>query len=47
VDVWRKKGNLKIWFCKEGPYRNQMLRMKVKFRWYLWLYFELQKPGTV
>ena len=47
VDVWRKKGNLKIWFCKDGPYRNQMLRMKVKFRWYLWLYFELQKPGTV
>jgi hypothetical protein len=46
VDVWRKKGNLKIWFCKEGPYRNQMLRLKVKFRWYLWLYFDLRKVQT-
>jgi hypothetical protein len=43
-DVWKKKGNLRIWFCKEGPYRNQMLRMKIKFRWYLSLLFDLQKP---
>lgn len=43
-DVWRKKGNLRIWFCKEGPYRNQMLRMKIKFRWYLSLLFDLKKP---
>lgn len=43
-DVWRKKGNLRIWFCKEGPLRNQMLRMKIKFRWYLTLNFDLQTP---
>ena len=43
-DVWKKKGNLRIWFCKEGPYRNQMLRMKIKFRWYLSLLFDLQRP---
>ena len=42
-DVWRKKGNVRIWFCKDGPHRNQMLRMKIKFRWYLWLYFDLKK----
>jgi hypothetical protein len=42
-DVWRKKGNVRVWFCKDGPYRNQMLRMKIKFRWYLWLYFDLKK----
>jgi hypothetical protein len=45
-DVWRKKGNVRIWFCKDGPYRNQMLRMKIKFRWYLWLHFDLQKAVT-
>jgi len=45
-DVWRKKGNLRIWFCKEGPYRNQMLRMKIKFRWYLSILFDLKKPAT-
>jgi hypothetical protein len=45
-DVWRKKGNLRIWFCKEGPYRNQMLRMKIKFRWYLSLLFDLKKPAA-
>lgn len=42
-DVWRKSGNIRIWFCKEGPYRNTLLRMKIKFRWYLWLYFNLQR----
>ena len=45
-EVWRKKGNLRIWFCKEGPYRNQMLRMRIKFRWYLSLVFDLQKNPT-
>ena len=45
-DVWRKKGNLRIWFCKEGPYRNQMLRMKIKFRWYLSILFDLKKTAT-
>ena len=42
-DVWKKSGNIRIWFCKEGPYRNTLLRMRIKFRWYLWLYFNLQK----
>ncbi len=42
-DVWRKKGNVRIWFCKDGAMRNQMLRLKIKFRWYLWLYFDLKK----
>jgi hypothetical protein len=42
-DVWRKKGNVRVWFCKDGPYRNEMLRMKIKFRWYLWLYFDLKR----
>jgi len=45
-DVWKKKGNLRIWFCKEGPYLNQMLRMKIKFRWYLSILFDLKKPAT-
>ncbi len=42
-DVWRKKGNVRVWFCKDGPYRNEMLQMQIKFRWYLWLYFDLKK----
>jgi hypothetical protein len=40
-DIWKKKGNIRIWFCKEGPFRNRMLKMRIKFRWYLWLYFDL------
>jgi hypothetical protein len=40
-DVWKKKGNIRIWFCKEGPFRNRMLKMRIKFRWYLWLSFDL------
>lgn len=42
-DVWRKKGNVRVYFCKNGPLRNRMLRMKIKFRWYLWLYFDIKK----
>ncbi|MGA2531707.1 MAG: hypothetical protein ABSG19_01580 [Candidatus Aminicenantales bacterium] len=42
-DVWKKKGNIRVWFCKNEPYRNEILRMKIKFRWYLWLYFDLKK----
>ena len=42
-DVWRKKGNVRLWFCKDGPYRNELLRMRIKFRWYLWLNFDRQK----
>jgi len=42
-EVWRKKGNVRFWFCKEGPFRNELLRLKIKFRWYLWLYFDLTK----
>lgn len=45
-DVWRKKGNLKIWFCKDGPYRNLILKMRIKLRWYLRLSFELERPGA-
>ncbi|HVP91114.1 MAG TPA: hypothetical protein VMS75_07860 [Terriglobales bacterium] len=42
-DVWRKKGNVRVWFAKDGPCRNEMLRMRIKFRWYLWLYFDRLK----
>jgi hypothetical protein len=42
-DVWRKKGNIRVWFCKTEPYRNKILQMRIKFRWYLWLYFDLKK----
>jgi hypothetical protein len=44
-DIWKKKGNITVWFCKDGPYRNRMLRMKIKFRWYLWLYIDLIPTG--
>jgi hypothetical protein len=42
-DIWRKKGNVRVWFAKDGPYRNEMVRMRIRFRWYLWLYFDRQK----
>ncbi len=46
-DVWKKKGNVRIWVAKDGPYRNTLLRIKIKFRWYLWLYMDLgQNPAA-
>ncbi len=44
-DVWRKKGNIRVWFCKDGPYRNRLLKVRIKFRWYLWLNIEMN-AGT-
>lgn len=41
-EIWRKKGNVRVWICKEGRFRNRLLRIKIKFRWFLWLYFNLE-----
>lgn len=45
-DVWKKKGNVRIWVAKDGPYRNTLLRIKIKFRWYLWLYMDMGQAAA-
>jgi len=35
--VKKKKGGIRIWLCKEGKYKNRILRLNIKYKWYLTL----------
>lgn len=37
----KKKGGIRVWLCKEGRYRNTVLRIHLKHTWYLTLKFDL------
>jgi hypothetical protein len=43
--VRKKKGGIRIWLSKEEPYRNQVLRMNIRYKWYLTLNIELAESG--
>jgi hypothetical protein len=43
--VVRKKGSIRLWLCKEGKHRNEFLRLRVQYKWYLMLLFELASPA--
>ena len=32
-----KKKGIRIWFCKEGAYKNTIVQMNIKYKWYLTL----------
>jgi len=39
--VRKKKGGIRIWLSKEEPIRNRVLRMSIRYKWYLTLNIEL------
>ena len=41
--VVKKKGGIRLWLCKEGRYNNEILRMKLQYKWYLTLVFDLRE----
>ena len=43
--VVKKKGGIRLWLCKAEPYKNVILKMKLQYKWYLGLVFELT-PAT-
>lgn len=43
--VVKKKGGIRLWLCKEGRYKNEVLRMRFQYKWYLTLIFDLKKTA--
>jgi hypothetical protein len=43
--VKKKKGGIRIWLCKEGKYKNRILRLNIKYKWYLTLKCEVKMIG--
>jgi hypothetical protein len=43
--VSKKKGGIRVWLSKEGPYKNIYLRLFVQYRWYLSLQMEYLKAS--
>jgi hypothetical protein len=41
--VSKKRGGIRVWLCKEGPYENIYLRLCIQYRWYLTLQMEYLK----
>ncbi len=41
--VSKKKGGIRVWLCKKGPYENIYLRLIVQYKWYLTLQMEYLK----
>jgi hypothetical protein len=39
--IRKKKGGIRIWLSKEEPYQNKVLRMSIRYKWYLTLKMEL------
>jgi len=40
--VKKKKGGIRIWLCKEGKYKNRILRLNIKYKWYITLNCEVK-----
>jgi hypothetical protein len=43
--VKQKKGSIRIWVSKEGPFKDRILRLKLQYAWYLTLHMDLYKAS--
>jgi hypothetical protein len=43
--VSKKKGGIRVWLSKEGPYENIFLRLCIQYGWYLTLQLEYLKAS--
>lgn len=43
--VKKKKGDIRIWLSKEGPFKDRIVRLKIKYAWYLTLHMDLYKAS--
>ncbi|NOR15249.1 MAG: hypothetical protein GQ544_06060 [Candidatus Aminicenantes bacterium] len=39
-----KKKGIRVWFCKEGEYKNTVVQMNIKYKWFLTLKIHLIQP---
>ena len=43
--VVKKKGGIRLWLCKDGDHRNEFLRLRLQYKWYLTLIFDLKRTA--
>jgi hypothetical protein len=43
--VVKKRGGIRLWLCKDEPYKNMILKMKLQYKWYLSLIFDLKSTA--
>jgi len=43
--VKKKKGDIRIWLSKDGPFKDRIVRLKVQYAWYLTLHMDLVKAS--
>ena len=43
--VVKKKGGIRLWLCKDGDHRNEFLRLRLQYKWYLTLIFDLKRDA--
>jgi hypothetical protein len=43
--VRKKKGGIRIWLSKEDPLKNRVLRMSIRYKWYLTLNMEFTESN--
>jgi hypothetical protein len=41
LKVVKKKGSIRLWVCKEEPYKDVYLRLAIQYKWYLSIQMEL------
>lgn len=44
--VRKKRGGIRVWLSKKEPYKNQVLRMSIRYKWYLTLSMELARTTS-
>jgi hypothetical protein len=43
--VKKEKGDIRIWVSKEGPFKDRIVRLKVKYAWYLTIHMDLYRAS--
>lgn len=43
--VVKKKGGIRFWLCKDGDHKNEFLRLRLHYKWYLTLIFDLKRTA--
>jgi len=43
--VKKDRGDIRIWLSKDGPFKDRIVRLKVKYAWYLTIHMDLYKAS--
>jgi len=43
--VKKDEGDIRLWLSKDGPFKNRIVRLKVKYAWYLTIHMDLYKAS--